>query len=281
MPIQFISAEDLSKQSDWLILDASYYLDGGTEKAEATFNEAAIPGAKFWNINACAEPHSTLPHMLAPELIFAHFLTGSGWQAGQPICIYDQQGLFSAPRLAWEFAKRDVEAEIHILQGGLPTWSAAGLATMPGTQIVAPTTPDPMLWWQEAFVSAYTLSEVFDELLIGQEHGGAQIVDARSPGRFAGTEPEPRAGLRSGHIPGSINIPYSSVVKDGQFADDFDLKGLDLSRPIITTCGSGITAAGLALALEMRGAEQISVYDGSWTEWGDPRSMTPVALGTA
>ncbi len=279
MPITFIAPHDLAAQEDWLILDASYYLDGGTDKAEAVFAETALPGAQFWNINACAEPHSTLPHMLAPELIFAHFLTGSGWQVGQPICIYDQQGLFSAPRLAWEFAKRDVEAPIHILQGGLPAWTAAGLATAPGSKHVQPQAPNPSLWWQEAFLSSYSLSEVFDELLIGPDQG-AQIVDARAPGRFEGTEPEPRAGLRSGHIPGSFNIPYSSVVQNGKFAEDFDLRGVDLGKPIITTCGSGITAAGLALALELRGAEHISVYDGSWTEWGDPRSMTPVEAGS-
>ena len=283
MTVQFITAQDLAQHlaqdltqhRDWLILDASYYLKGGVEKAEESFKQAAIPGAKFWNINACADPHSQLPHMLAPELIFAHFLTGSQWQAGQPICIYDQQGLFSAPRLAWEFLKREVGADIYLLQGGLPAWQNAGLDTVPGAVVVEPKTPDPSLWWQDAFVASYAINEVFDELQFDPSVA-AQIVDARPPGRFAGTEPEPRAGLRSGHIPGSINLPNTSVIKDGKFADDFDLRGLNLAMPIITTCGSGITAAGLALALEGRGAEHVVVYDGSWTQWGDPCSMTPV-----
>ena len=278
MAVDFLTPQVLAAQSGWLILDASYALNGGAAKGEAAYGQEAIPGAKFWNIDACADPHTTLPHMLAPEIIFAHYLSGSGWEAGQPICIYDQQGLFSAPRLAWELQGRGLAAPLSLLQGGLPAWRAAGLPTAAGTEVIAPAPPDPKLWWQDAFLSAYDLREVFDELQLDPPYG-AQIVDARSPGRFAGTEPEPREGLRSGHIPGSINIPYASLVKDGRFADDFDLKGLDLSRAIVTTCGSGITAAGLALALEARGAKQVLVYDGSWTQWGDPRSMTPVSLG--
>jgi len=255
----------------------SYYLDGGIEKAKAVFAETAIPGAQFWDVNACADPFSTLPHMLAPEIIFAHYLTGSGWRAGQPICVYDQQGLFSAPRLAWELSHREV-GTVYLLQGGLPAWEAAGLPLERGSQEVLPAKPNPALWWQDAFLNVVDLSEVMDELLFDGAYP-AQIVDARAPGRFQGTEPEPRPGLRSGHIPGALNLPYSSVVKDGRFTYDFDLGGVDLSSRLITTCGSGITAAGLALALEARGAEHVSVYDGSWTQWGDPAAMTPFVAG--
>ena len=278
MAIKFITAQELAENTDWLVLDASYYLDGGARKGEDHYQQRAIPNAKFWNIDACADPFSSLPHMRAPELIFAHFLAGAHWKRDQAICIYDQQGLFSAPRLAWEFLKREVQAPLYLLQGGLPAWIAAQLPTPPGTNLITPQTPDLDLWWQEAFLADYTLAEVFDEILLDPAYA-AQIVDARSPGRFAGVEPEPRAGLRPGHIPGALNIPYSSLIKDGKFRDDFDLKGLDLDRPIITTCGSGITAAGLALALEARGGEYVSVYDGSWVQWGDPRSMTPVLTG--
>ena len=278
MVVTFITAQELFEQQDWLILDASYYLDGGTLKAVDNYEGDAIPGAKFWNIDACVHPHSTLPHMLAPEIIFLHFLTSSGWQRGQSICVYDQQGLFSAPRLAWELIKREVDGAVYILQGGLPAWRHSGLETKPGSSIIVPRSSDPDLWWQEAFLASYNMSEVMDEIRLDPSIA-AQIVDARPPSRFSGAACEPRPGLRGGHIPGSINIPYNSIIKDGRFSGDFDLKDLDLSRPIVTTCGSGITAAGLALALEARGAEQVMVYDGAWAEWGDPRSMTPVVTG--
>ncbi len=277
MPVTFLSPQELSIIDNCLILDATYYIKGGTEKAKERFTERSIPHSSFWDINSCADPHYRLPHMLAPEIIFAHFLAGSRWKNKQPICIYDQIGLFSAPRLAWEFCKREVDADIYLLAGGLPSWEAAGLPLTPGSKIIEPSTPNPDLWWQDSFVASYNLSEVFDELRIDPKHS-AQIVDARSPGRFNGSEPEPREGLRGGHIPGSVNLPFSTVVKDGQFTDDFDLNGVDLSRPIVTTCGSGITAAGLALALEARGAEHVMVYDGSWSQWGDPAAMTPISL---
>ena len=279
MPIQFITAQDLAKhlagQNDWLILDASYYLDGGAAKGEALYQQKAIPGAKFWDIDACGDPFSTLPHMLGPSSIFATYLEAFGYEPGQSICIYDQQGLFSSPRLAWEFAARGFDDFVHILEGGLPAWQQKGFPIGEGST-TADLTPAEAMVSGIASPSVASLDEVLDAI-----DRGLQIADARSPGRFAGTEPDPRPGLRSGHIPGSVNIPYSTIVRHGRFINDFDLAGLDLSKPIITTCGSGITAAGLALALEMRGAEQVSLYDGSWAEWGDQRSMTPVEIGLA
>ena len=275
MPVQFITAQDLTEQKDWLILDASYYLSGGAGQAEERYRQAAIPGAKFWNIDECADPFSRLPHMKAQAHRVAHFLGGAGFR-GQPICVYDQQGLFSAPRLAWELSLH-LQDGIYLLTGGLPSWQASGLELAGGSCVVAPAqvgkTPLPALVPQVAGAVA----SIAD--LIDATRSLGQIADARSPGRFAGTETEPRPGLRSGHIPGSVNIPYSSLIKNGAFADDFPLGGLDLRKPLITSCGSGITAAGLALALKLRGAEQVRVYDGSWAEWGDPQSLTPVATG--
>ncbi len=278
MAIEFLTPPDLAALDACLILDASYYLDGGTAKARRQFAHGAIPGAKFWDINACADPHSTLPHMFAPDHVFAHFWAGTGWERGQPICVYDQLGLFSAPRLAWELSKRGVEDPIYLLAGGLPAWEAAGLATVPGTQVVAPAPPKTATPLPKPLRDVCPMSSIVEHLSLDPN---LQIVDARPPGRFQGMDPEPRPGLRGGHIPGSLNLPYNAVVEEGRFSQTFDLGGVDLRRPLITTCGSGITAAGLALALERRGAASVRVFDGSWAQWGDPAAMTPIATGPA
>lgn len=278
MNVKFITPQDLALRIEngegTLILDASYYLDDGTQKARQVYGETAIPGAKFWDIDACADPFSTLPHMLAPATVFAAYLAGSGHAQGRAICVYDQAGLFSAPRLAWELSSYGLD-QISLLAGGLPAWQAAGLETAGGTHIVEPKekTKDIALPSTRRAMSQ-------DQVMAAINRRSHQIVDARPAGRFAGTHAEPRAHLRPGHMRTAVNLPYANVVQDGVFSDSFDLKGLDLKKPIITTCGSGITAAGLCLALRARGATNVSVYDGSWAQWGDPRSMAPIVSGT-
>ena len=275
MAITFLSPADLAlrieKGEGTLILDASYFLDGGIAPAEAAYQEAAIPGAKFWDIDACADPHSSLPHMLAPASLFAAYLNGAGHSMGRSVCVYDQLGLFSAPRLAWELASYGLD-QISILTGGLPAWRAADLPTEPGTEIVTPKAKR-----KDIALPSARRAMTLDQVMTAINRRSHQIVDARPAARFDGSQPEARAHLRRGHMHTAISLPYASVVSDGQFSTTFDLAGVDLKKPIITTCGSGITAAGLCLALRARGATNVSVYDGSWVQWADPALMTPIA----
>ena len=276
-PPSFLTPHELAALYGCLILNASYYLDGGAGKARSQFMQNAIDGAKFWDIDACSDPHSTLPHMLAPDHVFKHFWASTNWTKGQPICVYDQLGLFSAPRLAWELSKRQVPAEIYLLAGGLPAWESAQLETSPGVQIIEPIAANHERWEGcSPITNSYSMSGILSDLARNQTKN-FQIIDARSPGRFYGVDSEPRPGLRSGHIPGSLNLPYTSVVENGQFSENFELNGIELNHRLITTCGSGITAAGLALALENRGAINVHVFDGSWAQWGDPAAMTPIS----
>ncbi len=264
------------KDPDLRVLDASMYLPGAGRDARAEYDTAHIPGARFFDIDEISDHRSDLPHMAPPVEKFMSRLRAMGVGDGHQVVVYDGAGLMSAARVWWLFRLMG-QFNVAVLDGGLPKWQHEGRET----EDMAPVVRDRHMTVR---VQNHLVRDV-TQVAAAAKLGDCQIVDARSPGRFAGTEPEPRAGLRPGHIPGSRNVWY----KDLQNPDAtmkppeatravFAAAGVDLARPIITTCGSGVTAAILSLALERMGKTDYSLYDGSWSEWG-AFSTLPVATG--
>jgi len=280
-------AEDspFTVDADWLqkrlgepgltIVDASWYLPAQKRDARAEYEAAHIPGARFLDQDAVSDADSPLPHTLAPPRRFAQYVGALGISADDTIVVYDGPGFFSAPRAWWMFRVMGV-FQTFVLNGGFDGWKAEG----------RPVTAQPTRIASSIFHADFDASRVvgLDEMRRIVGSGESQIADARSPGRFAGTEPEPRTGVRSGHMPGARNVPASALSRQGKFLPReelrkvFDDAGIDLSRPVVTSCGSGITAAVITLALESLGHGDNRLYDGSWTEWGG-LSDTPVATG--
>jgi thiosulfate/3-mercaptopyruvate sulfurtransferase len=222
-----------------------------------------LPGAVFFDIEAFSDPTSGLPHTLPSAASFAASMSALGVADTMNIVVYEQAGVFSAPR-AWWMLRTFGAANVYLLDGGLQAWLAAGLPTESG----------PVERPVASFHATLDPDAVRDFAAIRQLIAAdAQILDARSAGRFSGAAPEPRAGLRSGHMPGATSLPFTELVAEGrlkpavQLRDLFAAKGLDLTQPITTTCGSGVTAAVLALGLELAGARNVSLYDGSWAEY--------------
>jgi thiosulfate/3-mercaptopyruvate sulfurtransferase len=222
-----------------------------------------IPGAVFFDIEELSDRSSSLPHMLPPADVFSRSLSALGVGDDMDIVIYEQEGVFSSPR-AWWTLKTFGAKHVYLLDGGLRVWIEAGLPTESGAVHRAPA----------SFHATLDQDAVKDFSQVQQliaAHG--QILDARSAGRFTGTLPEPRPGISSGHMPGATSIPFTELVEEGRLkpADElrslFVAKGVDIERPITTTCGSGVTAAVIALGLEVAGAKQVSLYDGSWAEY--------------
>jgi thiosulfate/3-mercaptopyruvate sulfurtransferase len=222
-----------------------------------------IPGAVFFDIEELSDRSSSLPHMLPPADVFSRNLSALGVGDDMDIVIYEQEGVFSSPR-AWWTLKTFGAKHVYLLDGGLRVWIEAGLPTESGAVHRAPA----------SFHATLDQDAVKDFSQVQQliaAHG--QILDARSAGRFTGTLPEPRPGISSGHMPGATSIPFTELVEEGRLkpADElrslFVAKGVDIERPITTTCGSGVTAAVIALGLEVAGAKQVSLYDGSWAEY--------------
>jgi thiosulfate/3-mercaptopyruvate sulfurtransferase len=250
-----------------VVVDASYYLPAAGRDARAEYLQRHIPGAVFFDIDALSDPTTPLPHMLLPPEHFAAAMGRLGVGDGDHVVVYDSSGTnFSAARAWWMFRIYGHD-EVSVLDGGLAAWTRAGLPVEAGEVTRPPARFTPR--YRRELVR--TLDEVRQAL--GAE--AAQLVDARSAGRFAGTEPEPRAGLRGGHAPGSRNVPYASFTgPDGLLLDRAGLEarfreaGVDLSRPVIASCGSGVTACTILLALDLLGHKDHSLYDGSWTEWG-------------
>jgi thiosulfate/3-mercaptopyruvate sulfurtransferase len=255
------------------VVDGSWHMPQLGRNARAEFAEAHIPGAVFFDIDAIADTRSSLPHMLPSAAAFARQMSGLGIGDRDRVIVYDSRGVVSAARVWWTFRAFGHDA-VAVLDGGFARWRAEGRPTERG----APT-PKP-----RRFKARLRRSLVRDlaSMRRNVKSRKEQVLDARSAGRFAGTEPEPRAGLRAGHIPGSLNLPYDRLYDtDGSFlkADalrgQFEASGLDLEKPVTTSCGSGVTASVLALGLFELGRPDVAVYDGSWTEWGG-RADTPI-----
>ena len=258
------------------VVDASWYMPADKRDPEREFEAAHIPGAVFYDLDALSDRDTALPHMLPPPEQFARETGALGIGDGDMVVVYDGVGIFSAPRV-WFALKAMGHNEVAVLDGGLPAWKAASGALESG-----PAKPSTA-----KFTPRFNPALVRDFAEVTASLGNIQVLDARSAPRFEGSEAEPRAGLRSGHMPGSANIPYRAVLtSDYRLKDDASLrklfaeKGVDLRAPIITSCGSGVTAAILMLALEKLGSRQVAIYDGSWTEWGG-RQDTQVATGPA
>lgn len=262
--------------TDWLadhlgapdirILDGSWHMPAENRDAFAEYRAKHIPGARFFDIEDLSDEQSTLPHMAPPVEKFISRMRALGIGDGHRVIVYDTAGLFSAARVWWMF-RLFGKTDVAILDGGLPKWIAEGHPVEDGIPLLR----------DRHFTARRDASLVRDvtQVAASAKLGDAQIVDARAPGRFRGEEAEPRPGLRSGHIPGARNVPFKTLLNaDGTLKSPaeiravFEAAGVDLSRPVITSCGSGITAAVLSFALELIGHRQHALYDGSWTEWG-------------
>lgn len=263
---------------DLRILDASWYLPTSERDAKAEYDAAHIPGARFFDITEISDRRSELPHMAPPVEKFMSRMRAMGVGDGHQVVVYDGNGLLSAARVWWLFRLMG-QANIAVLDGGFPKWKAEGRET----EDMPPILRDRHMTvrMQNQLVRDVTQVSQASKLK------APQIVDARPAARFRGDTPEPREGMRAGHIPGSLNVPYTSLLNDDatlKSPDEtraiFAAAGVDLAKPIITSCGSGITAAILALALERMGHSDWSLYDGSWAEWGQFPTL-PVATGDA
>lgn len=264
-----LSADWLSgqlKTPEVVVLDSTYHLPTEKRDAKAEFEEKHIPGARFFDFDGqIKDKDSDLPHMLPDAAAFAMEVGALGIGNDTHVIAYDTKGGFSAPRCWWMF-KTFGHAKVSVLDGGLRAWEAGGHAvtdeTLPFDLSMYSPNQNP-----EKVISAEDLLDQLD---------GLAVIDARSAGRFNGTDPEPRAGLRSGHIPGSLSLPFN-LLRDGdtglmkspnEIKALFEEAGLDLSRRTVASCGSGVTAAYLAFALHLIGQNDVAVYDGSWSEWG-------------
>jgi thiosulfate/3-mercaptopyruvate sulfurtransferase len=259
------------------VVDGSWYLPAQNRDAKAEYRAGHIPGAVFFDIDAIADPNTDLPHMLPDAQTFAAAVGALGLSESDTIVVYDGMGLFSAPRVWWSlraFGAKDV----RVLDGGLPAWDEAGYPKEAGEA-----TPKPA-----RFSATFSSDHVRDfEAVRAALANGETVVDARSAPRFRGELPEPRPGLPSGHMPGARNLHYGALsdargrlVPPARIRELFKQANVDLSAPVITTCGSGITAATLLLALAAIGKDDVAVYDGSWADWGS-RPGAPIAKGPA
>jgi thiosulfate/3-mercaptopyruvate sulfurtransferase len=251
---------------DLRVLDASWYMPGSGRDARAEYNAAHIPGARFFDIDEISDQRSPLPHMAPPSEKFISRMRAMGVGDGHQVVVYDGSGLLSAARVWWTFRLMG-KMDVAVLDGGFPKWRAEGRAI----EDMPPVLRDRHMTVQRQAGLVKDVTQVAHSSKLGE----AEILDARSAARFKGEAAEPRPGLRSGHIPGSKNVPFGTLLNaDGTMKAPKDLAavfadaGADLTKPVITTCGSGITAAILSLALERIGHRNHALYDGSWAEWG-------------
>jgi thiosulfate/3-mercaptopyruvate sulfurtransferase len=268
-PRTLVSTEWLASHlddPDLRVIDASYYLPDMGRDSKAEYAAAHIPGARFFDIDEISDQRSSLPHMAPPVEKFISRMRAMGVGDGHQIVVYDGMGMFSAPRVWWTFRLMG-KSDVAVLDGGFPKWRAEGRPV----EDLPPIQRDRHMTASRQNMLVRNVTQVAAAAKLGDH----EIIDARSPSRFRGEEPEPREGLRAGHIPGSKNVHYRTLLNDDgtmktpdAMRAAFEAAGVDLAKPAITTCGSGVTAAILALGLERMGKTQWSLYDGSWAEWG-------------
>ena len=275
-----ISRDDLKArlgEPGLAIVDASWYLPAAGRTGRDEYDAAHIPGAVFFDQDLIADKNSGLPHTLPSPELFARHVGSMGITADETVVVYDGPGMFSAPRVWWMFRVMGV-ANVLVLDGGFDGWKAANFPITDDVTKIAPTLFTPS-FNAEKVVAFAEMSNIVDER-------SSQIADARAAGRFTGRDAEPREGMRSGHMPGARNVPVGTLSENGELKSLDSLReifanaGVDLKKPIVTSCGSGVTAAVITLALTSLGHEDNRLYDGSWSEWGS-RKDTPVVTGEA
>ncbi len=274
----FVSTQWLAEHvddPDLVAIDGTFFVPDEGRNARAEYVAAHIPGAVFFDIDAIADHTTDLPHMLPSPVAFAAAMRALGIGSSQRLVVYDNAGLQGGARVWWTLRLYGAK-DVKILAGGLQRWKAEGRPLQAGEVKRAPRE------FAVSFDGAGTAD--LETVRRASAEGSAQIVDARPAARFRGEAPEPRPGVRGGHIPGSFNLPWRQIAADGEVrppqevAAAFAKAGVDLDKPIITTCGSGVTAAILLLALETAGKKDVALYDGAWSEWGI-RTDLPVAKG--
>lgn len=278
-PEALVSTEALAGQlsaPDLRVVDATWFMKMQGRDARQEYQAEHIPGAVFFDIDEIADTGNPLPHMLPPPEKFSSKVRRLGLGNGNRIVVYDNNGGAASARVWWMF-RLFGHKDVSVLDGGFAKWKVEG----------RPVEDLPPMPRERHFMSRINTFLVRDaeQLKANIASGREQVIDARSPGRFAGTDPEPWPVAKSGHIPGSVNVPYLDLLngdktfRNGpELAARFAQAGIDLGKPVVTSCGSGVTACIVALALHLIGHDQVAVYDGSWAEWGS-RDDTPVEQG--